>query len=302
MRRAARRGGRVPSARAPCPPVRLASPPRALVIAGWDPTGGAGLAADLAVLTGHGVTGSGAVSAVTSQGPRGLQDLRPVDADLVRAQIGDALETAPPHVVKIGLLPDAPTIEAVRHALADVDVPIVLDPVLGVSAGGWRLDASGLEALATLLVPRVAVITPNGPEARALVGAAPETDERSAGRLLSRTARSVVVTGGHAPGREVGDIVFVGGEEIACFSAPRIEGGPFHGTGCAFASSLAARLARGDTLVAAASGAREYVRGLLRLAAARGAWRLPFALLRAGGEKVDASAGTVGATAIEEPA
>ncbi|MGE0193111.1 MAG: hydroxymethylpyrimidine/phosphomethylpyrimidine kinase [Planctomycetota bacterium] len=271
------------------------------MIAGWDPTGGAGIAADLAVLTGHGVTGSGAVSAVTSQGPRGLGDLRPVDAALVRAQIGDALDVAPPHVVKIGLLPDAPTIEAVHDALRDVDVPIVLDPVLGVSAGGWHLDASGLEALRTLLVPRVAVITPNGPEARALVVGV-TNDDHGAGRLLSRAARGVVVTGGHAPGREVCDVVFVGGEEIARFSAPRVEGGPFHGTGCAFASSLAARLARGDTLLGATAGAREYVRGLLRLAAARGAWRLPFALLRAGGENVDASAGTVGATAIEEPA
>ena len=284
--------------------MRLASPPRALVIAGWDPTGGAGLAADLAVLTGHGVSGSGAVSAVTSQGPRGLRDLRPVEPALLRAQIEDALEAAPPHVVKIGLLADTASIEAVHDALADVDAPIVLDPVLGVSAGGWGLDADALHALASLLVPRVAVLTPNGPEARALAAALGEqaADDHEAGCRLSRSARSVVVTGGHAPGREVSDVLFAEGKELARFAAPRIEGGPFHGTGCAFASSLAARLARGEALPAAVAGAREHVRGLLRLAAARGAWRLPFALLRAGGEKVDASAGTVDATAIEEPA
>jgi hydroxymethylpyrimidine/phosphomethylpyrimidine kinase len=273
--------------------MRLSSPPRALVIGGWDPTGGAGLAADLAVLTGHGVTTSGAISALTSQGPEGLRALEPTSAGLLAQQIADALRAAPPHVVKIGLLPDAATVEAVADALAEVEVPIVLDPVLGVSAGGWSLDAEGCSRLAARLVPRAAVVTPNGPEAVVLAGLRGGTarDALDAGCWLSGPGgggRALVVTGGHGTGPDIEDLLAVGGAIVARWSAPRIDGGPFHGTGCAFASSLAARLAHGAPLREAVGAARDHVRGLVRLAATRGAWRLPFALLRAGVEAVEA--------------
>ncbi len=284
--------------------MRVSTPPRALVVAGWDPTGGAGLAADLAMLTGHGVQGGGAVSAVTSQGPKGLDRLMAVPAELLRAQIADALALGAPDVVKIGLLPDAASIDAVADALLEVEAPIVLDPVLSVSAGGWRLDDEAIRGLVGRLLPRATVTTPNGPEARALaarLGVADESDG-AAGRLLSTVSRAVLRTGGHDDAPDAVDVLFVGGREVARLGARRVPGGPFHGTGCALSAALAARLARGESLEKAASGAREVVRGLLRLAAARGTWRLPFALLRAGGESWNAPAGTVGTSASEDPA
>lgn len=283
--------------------MRLSSPPRALVIAGWDPTGGAGLAADLAVLTGHGVATSAAVTCLTSQGPDGLRAITATDPGMLARQIADALQAAPPHVVKIGLLPNAAAVEAVADALSEVEAPIVLDPVLEVSAGGWALEGAGRARLVQRLLPRAAVLTPNAPEAQALAAlqdgdaasayaasTAGAGDGVAAGCRLTRPggARAVVVTGGHGTGPEIEDVLIVGGQVKQRWSSARIDGGPFHGTGCAFASSLAARLARGAPLVEAVAAARDHVRGLVRMASLRGAWRLPFALLRAGVEAVEA--------------
>lgn len=238
----------------------------ALTIAGSDPSGGAGLQADLKTFAAHGVYGVSAVTAITVQTTRGVLESVPVPADRVSAQVealgGDFSIAA----VKLGLLATDAIVEAVAAAIISLDLPsVVVDPIVIASSGHRLLDADGVLTLRNELLPHAFVVTPNVPEAALLTGMAIRTREemkRAAQALHRLGPHAVVIKGGHLDEDEAVDVLF-DGHTFHEFAGPRIAGAAAHGTGCAFSASLAAQLALGRSLVEAVAGAKRYVTGAL---------------------------------------
>ena len=251
---------------------------RALTIAGSDPSGGAGIQADLKTFAAFGVYGTSAITAVTAQNTTGVTMTAPLSADLVTAQIEAVAGDIALHATKIGMLATAAIVEAVAAAIDELDLPnIVLDPVLMSSSGEPLLDADGVQALMLTLLPRARVLTPNVPEAEVLSGCritSAEDRQRAAHRLHDMGATAVLITGGHAnDGQDdVIDLLFDGTSFVE-LRVPRVGAHSTrgtHGTGCAFASALAARLALGDAVADAAGRAQQYVAGGIAHAVAVG--------------------------------
>jgi hydroxymethylpyrimidine/phosphomethylpyrimidine kinase len=234
-----------------------------LIIAGTDSSGGAGLTRDVATLAHFGVEALCAVTAVTAQSDRELTALEIVGPPLLRAQLAAAFATQAIGAVKIGMLARRTTVEAVADGLAQhAGVPVVLDPVLVSSSGAELLDAEGRAALLRLLVPHCALLTPNIPEAAALLGApaaASEAEQTAQARVLcERGAAAVLLKGGHAAGTLATDVLVTRAGTVRSFSAPRRPGGA-RGTGCALAAGIAAGLASGLALPAACERAKHYL-------------------------------------------
>jgi hydroxymethylpyrimidine/phosphomethylpyrimidine kinase len=237
-----------------------------LTIAGSDSGGGAGIQADLRTLAAFGVYGTSAITAVTAQNTVGVTAVTPISADLVTAQIEAVAGDIGIHATKIGMLATAAIVEAVAAAVRDLELPlVVVDPVLVSSSGERLLDADGVRTLCAELLPCAAVVTPNIPEAEALSGCritSPDDARRAAERIHAMGAALVVVTGGHADGPDVVDLVY-DGRTFTEHRTPRMAGTPVHGTGCAFASAMAACLALGHTPIASAARAQQFVAGAL---------------------------------------
>ncbi|OFV91603.1 MAG: bifunctional hydroxymethylpyrimidine kinase/phosphomethylpyrimidine kinase [Acidobacteria bacterium RIFCSPLOWO2_12_FULL_65_11] len=245
----------------------------ALTIAGSDPSGGAGIQADLKTFAAFGVFGLSAITAVTAQDTRGVTAVAPLPAGLVTAQIEAVAEDLEIHATKIGMLATAEVVHAVAAAINDFDLPmVVLDPVLAASGGQRLLDAAGVQALCSELLPCARVITPNIPEAEALSGCRIATisdRRRAAERIGAMGVSAVIITGGHEPGPEVMDLLYDGSAFFE-LRAPRVGGRRAHGTGCTFASALAAGLALRQALPEAAARAQQYVAGAIAHATAVG--------------------------------
>ena len=254
-------------------------PPKVLSIAGSDSGGGAGIQADLKAFARCGVHGMTAITAVTAQNTVAVTGVYPLPPEAIVEQVRAVVEDIGVDAVKIGMLGTAETIAAVDRALDLVgDAPIVLDPVMVAESGARLLDEDAEEVLRTRLLRRVAVVTPNLPEARVLAGAqetrgapgAPDAPgeaeaEFLARAILARGPRAVVVTGGH---RETAADLFLDGDRLVEIPGERHPGGAGHGSGCTHSSALAAHLALGfDALEAsrrAKSIAAEAVRNGLR--------------------------------------
>jgi hydroxymethylpyrimidine/phosphomethylpyrimidine kinase len=238
-----------------------------LTIAGSDSSGRAGLQADLRTLAAHGVASRSAVTAVTAQDEGGVRAMLALPANLVAAQIDAAVRDAGAGLdaTKIGMLGTAAIVAAVAEALARHRlVNVVIDPVLASSEGHALLAADAVPDLLARLIPLAAVVTPNAPEAALLSGVPIRTqaDAREAAvRLHARGARAVIVKGGHLDG-PADDLVF-DGVTFTVLPGERLVTGRTHGTGCMFASAIAARLALGDDLLTAARAAKSYVRDRL---------------------------------------
>jgi hydroxymethylpyrimidine/phosphomethylpyrimidine kinase len=237
----------------------------ALTIAGSDSSGRAGLQADLRTFAALGVRGATAITAVTAQNASGVSAVVPLAADLVAAQI-EAVVADGIHATKIGMLGTAAIAEAVAAAIEDLELPlVVLDPVLASSTGTRLLDADGVQVLLIELLPRVLVVTPNIPEAEALSGRriASLDDVRDAAKRLHHLgAENVIVKGGHAAGDEIVDVLF-DGKDFHEFRTARIAMARARGTGCTFASAVAAFLALGHALPDAAARAQRHVAGVI---------------------------------------
>ena len=241
-------------------------------IAGSDPTGGAGLQGDLKTFAAHGVYGTAVVTAVTVQGRRGVSRVEPAGADLVGEQLDVVLEEVLPRGLKTGMLWDGETIRAVATRLAGAAFPVVVDPVLVATSGGSLLHPDALVALQDVLIPLADVITPNLIEGARLLGAVDirEAEMAEAARaLLDLGCRAVLLKGGHGTGADAVDVLATS-DGVTPLALPRLPGANAHGTGCALAASLAARLARGQDLREAARGAKAYVHRALEAAARRG--------------------------------
>lgn len=219
---------------------------RVLVVGGVDPSGGAGISADARVLQAHGVHALPVVVALTVQNRFGMRQLDAVPAEHWRPALAAAIQDGPLHAVKTGLLADGAQAQALAEDLQRLlpDVPLVVDPVLSATAGGYRAGAGLARALRAHLAPRCALLTPNAPELEALLAG----DGIEA--LLEAGCGAVLCKGGHDAGDTVTDrLVSAAGTHE--FVHARQPVGPVHGTGCALASAIAARLAHGAPLLEA---------------------------------------------------
>jgi hydroxymethylpyrimidine/phosphomethylpyrimidine kinase len=240
----------------------------ALTIAGSDPSGGAGIQADMKTFAAHGVFGTSAITAITVQNTLGVRRVAALDADLVAAQIDAVVTDLGADATKIGMLANRGLVTTVaeairRHGL----VHVVLDPIMIGTRGDRLLDEGGVTALRDQLLRLVSVVTPNAREAETLTGLPVRTVDdlhRAASRLVDLGAQAAIVTGGDLEGPAV-DVVY-DGRAFVELHAERIDSRHTHGTGCAFSSAIAARLALGDSLVAAARAAKDYVRRAIQQA------------------------------------
>jgi hydroxymethylpyrimidine/phosphomethylpyrimidine kinase len=235
--------------------------PTVLTIAGFDPSGGAGTAADLKTIAAMRCYGVAAVTAITVQNTQGVQTIHPLPERLISRQVEAIAADAEVRAVKVGMLATAAAVETVAALADELDLPnLVLDPVLRSGGGTELLAEDGIGPLRERLIPRAAVVTPNLEEAARLTGRAVRdiSGMKEAARELHRMgARQVVVTGGHLPGRAV-DVLF-DGEEFALFDANRVPTPGAHGLGCAFSSALACGMARGFPLVQAIDDAKRFI-------------------------------------------
>jgi hydroxymethylpyrimidine/phosphomethylpyrimidine kinase len=231
--------------------------PRVLSIAGSDSGAGAGIQADLKAFAACGVHGMTAITAITAQNTVGVSAVHPIPPDVIIAQVRAVATDIGVDAVKIGMLGDRPTIEAVARALAELPdaTPVVLDPVMVAESGAQLLDPAARATLINLLLPRATVVTPNVPEARSLVDGGAELKIYDlARRIHALGTDAVVVTGGH---REEATDVFFDGERLVELPGERHPDGATHGSGCTHSSVLAARLAHGDDPLEAARTARQ---------------------------------------------
>ena len=237
--------------------------PIALTIAGSDSSGGAGIQADLKTFAALGVYGASVITALTAQNTNGVTGIHAVPADFVTAQIDAVFSDLDVKAVKIGMVAQLATVAAIVKGIERWSPKhIVLDPVMVATSGDRLLDTDAVEALRTRLIPRASLITPNLPEAAALLNepvASSEAAIESQGkRLLSLGCPAVLIKGGHGQGIESIDY-FVGGNGIIALAAPRIAGKNTHGTGCSLSSAIAAGLAKGDDMETAVRKAKAWV-------------------------------------------
>jgi hydroxymethylpyrimidine kinase/phosphomethylpyrimidine kinase/thiamine-phosphate diphosphorylase len=237
----------------------------ALTIAGSDPSGGAGVQADLRAFAALGVAGLSAITAITAQSSRGVRGVFPVPPEQLTAQLDALVDDSPPHALKIGMLGGRAQVEAVAALLSRWQPPnVVLDPVLASTGGVPLLDAEGRAAVLNRLLLFCDLVTPNREEAAALAGLPPEADPSAlAAPFLARGVRAVLVKGGHLPGDPVDVLVSAAGALIA-FPGARIETPHSHGTGCLLSAAICARLALGDPLIDAVARAKAFLTAALR--------------------------------------
>jgi len=239
--------------------------PRPVVVAisGHDPSGGAGIQADIETLGSLGCHPASVLTAVTVQDTRGVQGYTALDPILIVEQARAVLEDMPAAAIKIGMLAGVAAVEAVHTLLRDYPhLPVVLDPVL-TAGGGGSLAAEGVtEALNHLLLPMTTVLTPNGPEARTL---APEADnlEACAMALLDRGCRFVLITGAHEPTPKVTNRLYGDHRLLDAASWERLPG-EYHGSGCTLAAAVAGLLAQGRDPIGAAREAQRFTWEALR--------------------------------------
>lgn len=237
--------------------------PIALTIAGSDSSGGAGIQADLKTFAACGVYGASVITALTAQNTQGVTGIHDVPADFITAQIDAVFSDLNVKAVKIGMVARHEAIDVIAAGL-DRWSPkhVVLDPVVVATSGDRLLSSDAIDALRAKLFPRVGLITPNLPEAAALLNEAmaeSEADiERQGRRLLAMGCPAVLIKGGHGTGPESTDYL-IDKHSVVRLAAPRIATSNTHGTGCSLSSAVAADLARGYGLEAAVRNAKAYI-------------------------------------------
>lgn len=241
--------------------------PVVLTIAGSDPSGGAGMQADLKVFAALGAYGCAAITALTVQNTRRVFGLHLPPPDSVAAQVDKVLDDVRVDAVKIGMLATAETMMAVADSLSRRPrVPVVLDPVMTATSHDRLLAADAVEPLRERLLPMVDLITPNLPEAAELLGTKPAEDEDGMHDQLPQLAQlgpGVLLKGGHLDGPDCVDLLWTDGERRR-FTEPRVQTTNTHGTGCALSSAIAARRAHGADWPAALQEAKSYLTDALR--------------------------------------
>jgi hydroxymethylpyrimidine/phosphomethylpyrimidine kinase len=253
---------------------------RVLIVAGSDSGGGAGIQADIKTVTALGAYAATAVTALTAQNTEGVAAIHDIPADFVAEQMRVVLDDIGADCLKAGMLHRPEIIETVCDVVEDLapGVPFVVDPVMIAKGGASLLAEAAVETLKQRLIPLTAVLTPNLPEAEALVGdEAGSVDDavELARAVLSLGPHAVFLTGGHREGAEIVDVLVDRDGTVERFTGPRIETRHTHGTGCTIASAIAAGLAQGMALVDAIHRARAYTFEAIRTAPGYGAGHGP---------------------------
>ncbi len=241
--------------------------PNVLTIAGSDSGGGAGIQADLKTFAALGVYGTSVITAVTAQNTLGVTRVHAIPVDVIEAQIDAVVSDIGADAVKTGMLADGRIARAVAVKLRQYRFRfVVVDPVMVATSGARLLEPDAIETYRRELLPLATVITPNVPEAEALLGTR-ITDQASqkaaTQKLHSLGPRYVVIKGGHMAGDESVDVLY-DGNDFTLFSVPRVRTKSTHGTGCTFASAITAGLARGMRINDAVSTAKAYVTEAIR--------------------------------------
>ena len=237
--------------------------PVALTIAGSDSSGGAGIQADLKTFAALGVYGASVITALTAQNTTGVSGIHQVPAEFVTAQIDAVFSDLAVGAVKIGMVAQHASIDAIAAGLTRWSPRhVVLDPVMVATSGDRLLAAEAIDALRSKLIPRASVITPNLPEAAVLldepIAASEAAVEDQGKRLLAMGCRAVLIKGGHGQGTESIDYL-IGASGVVALAAPRIATRNTHGTGCSLSSAIAAGLAKGEEMEAAVRNAKAWI-------------------------------------------
>ncbi len=240
----------------------------AMTIAGSDSGGGAGIQADLKTMTALGVYGTSAICALTAQNTRGVQGVELVSPAFVVAQINSILSDIDVRAAKTGMLANAAIVTAVADRMAEAaHIPLVVDPVMIATSGDSLLTPDSVDAVRKKLLPRARIITPNLPEAAALLGGKEAQSSEDvvvqARALMAFGSRAVLVKDGHGTGAEVADVL-IDGDTVHVFKKPRMQATNTHGTGCTLSAAIASYLALGHDLPAAVEKAQDYVWNAIR--------------------------------------
>lgn len=241
--------------------------PIALSIAGSDPSGGAGIQADLKTFTAFKVYGTAVLTALTAQNTRGVDGVMGVPPEFITQQIASIASDLAVAATKTGMLGDTATVQAVAGAITRHNLhPLVVDPVMVATSGDVLLERDAIAAIRTTLLPLADLLTPNLHEAAKLSGEAPATDvegmARQGAMLLALGSKAVLVKGGHGTGDAID--VLVTAEGTRTYSAPRLDTRHTHGTGCTLSAAIAAGLARGRDLDQAVTRAKAFVWDAMR--------------------------------------
>jgi hydroxymethylpyrimidine/phosphomethylpyrimidine kinase len=232
--------------------------PVALTVAGSDPSGGAGIQADLKTFHQFRVYGQAVLTLITVQNTQSVSRVELLDPELVRQQIEAVLADIPPHAAKTGALGSAPIIEAVAQAIGSI--PLIVDPVMISKHGAPLLAAGAVDALRRTLLAKALLVTPNLHEAAALTGQPVETGEQmvaAARRLLELGPSAVLVKGGHLTGQP--SDVLVTPDSVDWYTGERIETPHTHGTGCTYSAAITALIAAGEPLREAVARAKSFI-------------------------------------------
>ncbi len=239
--------------------------PNVLTIAGSDPSGGAGIQADLKTFSALGCYGMSVITALTAQNTQGVSEVHELPAAFVEQQIRAVFEDIRVDAVKIGMVGSSQTIQALTDAILKYKPPyVVLDPVMIAGSGDQLISDRAIMGLKTHLAPLANVITPNIPEAEIFLERpyAGDMEDMALG-LLKLESRAVLLTGGHLSGKICKD-VFADKDEVLAFEEDRVETNNTHGTGCTLSAALAAYMAKGLPASEAARAAKKYLSGALR--------------------------------------
>ena len=242
-------------------PLMPQTPPVVLTIAGFDPSSGAGVTADIKTIAAHGCYGVAAATALTVQSTQGVKRVVPIDAGLLTDTLHELKDDCQVSAVHIGMLGSREAATAVADFLEAARLPnVVLDTVIDSSSGSPLLDEAGFRVLQERLIPQAGVITPNAPEAKALTGIEIlEVDDmkQAANRLHEMGAKAVVITGGHL--EKAIDLLSLKDEYTQIFRSDKVDSPNTHGTGCAFSTAIACQLAFERSLSTAVLLAKSYV-------------------------------------------
>jgi hydroxymethylpyrimidine/phosphomethylpyrimidine kinase len=241
---------------------------RVLIIAGSDPSGGAGIQADIKTVTCLGGYAMSAITALTVQNTLGVSNVMGVPTDFIREQAEACLDDIGADAIKTGMLADVLVMETVSEIIEAARIFTVIDPVMVAKGGHALMQHHAVDAMKALLLPLADLLTPNAPEAAALTGFRVETeaDMQKAGEaLMQMGARNVLIKGGHIDGPEVVDLLLTP-KGMHRFTAERVETQHTHGTGCTLASACAALNREGRSIEETVALARDYVLGAILMA------------------------------------
>lgn len=243
-----------------------------LTIAGSDPSGGAGIQADLKTFAALGCYGLSVLTALTAQNTQGVQGIHPIPAGFIKLQLESLFQDIDIAAVKIGMVHQTDIIETITKFLKDKPQPLVIDPVMEAKGGNILLEKKAINALLDCFLPRACLLTPNLPEAEALLQNKIKNHlemERAAKKLTEMGAQAVLLKGGHLSTPDSCDCLYIkASQELIWFKGPRILTPNTHGTGCTLSSAITALIARGFRLPDAITQAKSYLLAALQAGAA----------------------------------